>query len=153
MNVFRFAHRFLRVNGSSAASWYSRHAWFRACVVALTLVVAFGSATAQVPTDGLVGYWKGNHNALDSSPTHNDGAFAGSYVDGGPFGHAAFDLSTGQTAGHVRMLTSAAYDFQHFHGWTVGFWFNTNHEALGERSQTFLGQDDGPGYQPKWFIG
>jgi hypothetical protein len=41
-----------------------------------------GFAEAGVITNGLIGYWAGDNNANDSSPTGNNGSFAGSYVAG-----------------------------------------------------------------------
>jgi hypothetical protein len=112
------------------------------------IVAARGTvrASLQIPTNGLVGYWTGDNTAADSSPTGNNGSFGGSYSPNGPQGGAAFDLSTSK----VVIANNAAYDFQHDPGWTVGFWFNTNN--TNANSSVFLGQDNGGGYQPKWFI-
>ncbi|MEK6702335.1 MAG: LamG-like jellyroll fold domain-containing protein, partial [Planctomycetota bacterium] len=107
-----------------------------------------GQAIAQVPAEGLIGYWKGDHNALDSSPVGNHGTFGGSYVDGGPFGHASFNLSNTQ----VRIPHHPAYAFQQSTGWTVGIWFNNNGMPVNPGTEVFLGQDNGSGYRPKWFI-
>jgi hypothetical protein len=92
-------------------------------------------------TEGLVGYWTGNGNADDSSPAENNGSYSGSYATGA-FGQLAFNLSTGT----VDIPDIPAYSFQeNSPGWTIGFWFNGG-------PGTFLGQDDGAGEQPKWFI-
>jgi hypothetical protein len=107
-----------------------------------------------VPQNGLVGFWSGNDTAADSSPVHNNGSFSGSYVAGRPGGDAAFDLSTGI----VYIPYNNAYDFTTYPepppapGWTVGFWFNAHGVAPNSGNDTFLGEDAGPGYQPKWFI-
>jgi hypothetical protein len=105
-------------------------------------------AIAQVPTNGLVGYWRGDHNALDSSPTGNNGSFGGTYTPGLPGSDFAFDLATDR----VVVPDNPAYDFQNYSGWTVGFWFNTNGTPLTDSGFAFLGQDEGSGYHPKWFI-
>ena len=105
--------------------------------------------TAIMPATGLIGFWTGNHTAADSSPTANNGSFAGNYVPGRPGSGAAFDLSTGT----VTIPNNQVYDlFVSYPGWTVGFWFNTNGIAPNGGNDFFMGQDDGSGYQPKWFI-
>lgn len=120
-----------------------------ACLMGAGAVLhAPSAAYADVPTQGLVGYWRGDTNAQDSSVTANHGSFGGSYVPGGPGGSAAFNLATGK----VHISDNAAYDFQNFSGWTVGFWFNTNGIAMNQNNGVFLGQDHGSGFQPKWFI-
>jgi hypothetical protein len=124
------------------------HFKFKICsVAALWVVMSALRANAQIPTNGLIGYWTGNNTAADASTIGNNGSFSGSYVPGGPGGDAAFDLSTGK----VTVPNNTAYDgFQSDPGWTVGFWFNTN--GTNSSSVAFLGQDNGPGFQPKWFI-
>jgi len=120
-------------------------------VVALFLFLNPTNSRADslpIPTNGLVGYWTGNNTAADSSPTANNGSFSGSYVPGRPGGDAAFDLSTGK----VAIPDNPAYDFQHAPGWTVSFWFNTNGIPPSLTNNVFLGQDNGAGFQPKWFI-
>lgn len=116
-------------------------------VIAIALSLAAASAASgQVPVNGLVGYWKGDRSAADASAIGNDGSFSGSYVSGRPGGHAAFDLATDK----VRISDQAQYPSHTLLGWTVGFWFNTNGRQL--RDSFFLGQDDGSGFRPKWFI-
>lgn len=112
------------------------------------LLVATVCLRADVmPTNGLIGYWSGNNTAVDSSPTGNNGSFSGSYAPGRLGGDAAFNLATG----NVVIPNNAAYDgFQSDSGWTVGFWFNVNGTSAND--DLFLGQDNGSGYQPKWFI-
>lgn len=104
---------------------------------------------ATMPANGLIGFWTGNNTAADSSPTANNGSFPGSYVPGRPGSGAAFNLATGI----VTIPNNPAYDnFVNDPGWTVGFWFNTNGIAPNGGNDFFLGQDNGSGYQPKWFI-
>lgn len=107
-------------------------------------------AAADVsPMNGLIGFWSGNCTARDSSPVHNDGTFTGAYAMGAPGGGCAFDLGTGS----VYIPNNAVYDsFQTDPGWTVGFWFNTTEIPPDSTNDVFLGQDNGSGYQPKWFI-
>ena len=116
-------------------------------VATVGLALLGGLAGAMVPLNGLIGYWPGHGSAADDSPTHNNGSFGGSYVPGGP-GGSAFNLATGL----VVISNNSAYNFTSYAGWTVGFWFNTNNIPVGGNGYTFLGQDNGPGYQPKWFI-
>src|SRR6185437_9253941 len=98
--------------------------------------------------DGLIGYWSANNSAADSSSLHNDGVFTGDYVAGRPGAGQAFNLATAK----VYIPDIPAYTFQHYAGWTVGFWFDTNGIDLNSGNGTFLGQDVSAGEAPKWFI-
>jgi len=144
----------LGVTKVSKGRWMLNHFNFKICSVAAILLAGLAlPANAQIPTDGLIGYWTGNNTAADSSAdissvgNRNNGSFGGSYVPGGPGGDAAFDLSTGK----VTIPSISAYDFHNYPGWTVGFWFNSNGTSLSSNG-TFLGQDHGSGYEPKWLI-
>ncbi|HVT12368.1 MAG TPA: LamG-like jellyroll fold domain-containing protein [Fimbriimonadaceae bacterium] len=106
-----------------------------------------GQPESILPLDGLIGYWPGYGSARDYSPVGNDGSFGGQYVMGAPGGRA-FDLSTDL----VTIPASPIYNLRSYPGWTVGFWFNTNGIQLGNNGFVFLGQDNGSGYRPKWFI-
>jgi hypothetical protein len=123
------------------------HRSFLGLSVVTLLTALTPLASAQMPTDGLIGFWPGNGSAVDASPVGNNGTFGGNYVSGAP-GGKAFDLATDQ----VTAPDIPDYDFTNYSGWTVGFWFNTNNLQLGSTGDTFLGQDDGSGYQAKWFI-
>ncbi|MCC6285971.1 MAG: LamG domain-containing protein [Phycisphaerales bacterium] len=115
--------------------------------IVCSLVLASG-AVAQVSTDGLVGYWSGHRTARDSSPTGNHGTFAGSYVPGRVSGHEAFHLGTDK----VVATDHPRYPSHTLPGWTVAFWFNGNGATLSGTNSTFIAQDDGPGFRPKWLI-
>lgn len=108
------------------------------CVATVLTLAVAPAARAEVPSNGLIGYWTGNNTAADQSPTQNDGVFNGSYAQG-VFG-GAFNLATGK----VYVPDNAAYDLQSYAGWTIGFWFHG--------AGTYIGQDIGPGETPKWFI-
>ena len=110
------------------------------------LLAVFPVMGDNVPTNGLIGYWPGNGNALDYSPTSNAGEFGGAYA-AGPTGQA-FNLATGK----VSIANNAAYNFTSYNGWSVGFWFNGNGTPIGAETGLFLGQDNGSGFKPKWFI-
>jgi hypothetical protein len=121
-----------------------------ALLLGLALILLNPSRSdAQIinPTNGLIGFWTGNDTATDSSMVGNNGTFGGSYTPGCPGGGgAAFNLATG----YVYIPNDSVYDnFQRYPGWTVGFWFNANGTA---GPYFFLGQDNGSGYQPKWFV-
>ena len=124
----------------------------RLAILLSFVLLAAAHATAAVvvaPTSGLIGYWSGDSTAADSSPVGNNGSFGGSYVSGRPGGDAAFDLSSA----NVVIPNNPVYDnFQNDPGWTVGLWFNTNGIAPNSTNDLFLGQDNGSGFQPKWFI-
>lgn len=99
------------------------------------------------PTNGLVGYWPGNNSAEDFSSLGNNGVFNGSYAAGRTGGDAAFNLD----GINAYIPNNQAYDDFHMDsGWTVGFWFNP--EGQAPNGDVFIGQDNGSGFQPKWFI-
>ncbi len=114
----------------------------RVWCLAAVLVSLAPVAQAQLITNGLVGYWTGNGNALDTSSQANNGTFAGSYV-AGVNGGEAFDLSSGV----VTMPDIPAYSLGG--SFSVGFWVNLDSTGGG----TILGQDNGPGGTSKWFVG
>jgi hypothetical protein len=101
----------------------------------------------SVPTNGLIGYWPGNGTAADASSVSNNGSFGGSYSSG-PTGGEAFNLGTAK----VTIPNNSAYNFTSYEGWSVGFWFNGNGADINYNNGLFLGQDNGPGFNPKWFI-
>lgn len=122
--------------------------FFRLAVLS-TLLTAGTPAViyaSEIPTGDLVGFWSGNGTAADSSPTGNNGSFSGSYAPG--LNGQAFNLGTAK----VVIPYNSAYDFQNDPGWTVGFWFNMNGITPNSSNDLFIGEDNGSGYQPKWFI-
>jgi Concanavalin A-like lectin/glucanases superfamily len=123
---------------------------FAVAVWCSTLVgAAFVSkAAASVPTTGLIGYWKGDGNALDYSTKGNNGSFPGSYTRGQQCHLKVLNLATGT----VQIPNNSAYEFENYSGWTVGFWFNANPSSINTGNAFFLGQDNGEGYQNKWEI-
>jgi hypothetical protein len=136
-----------------SVAWYTRRLAITLSLAAW-LVATSGAVQTNadpIPTAGLIGYWTGNGTAADSSPIGNNGSFGGNYVPGAP-GGKAFDLATGK----VVVPDNPVYDFHSYSGWTVGFWFNTNRIPIssqnGTSNRTFLGQDDGSGFRPKWLI-
>ena len=118
-----------------------------AVCLASTLTMPSYLQADAIPANGLIGYWSGNNTAADTSATSNNGSFGGTYAPGRAGGDAAFNLATGK----VVIPNVPIYDtFQNDSGWTVGFWFNVNGTSAND--DLFLGQDNGSGYQPKWFI-
>jgi hypothetical protein len=112
----------------------------------LLLLSPLTHANHPIPTNGLIGYWPGNGTASDLSPVGNHASFSGGFASG-PTG-GAFDLTTGKpVAPH-----SPVYNFRSYDGWSVGFWFNGNGSAINGANGLFLGQDNGSGFKPKWFI-
>jgi len=117
----------------------------RGAIAAAVFLIA-GSLCAQtVPTNGLIGHWQGENNASDSSVTANNGSFAGSYATGAV--GSAFSI-TGSN--YVSIPDHAAYDFS-AGDFSVGFWFNLNGQSTSN-TICFLGQDNGPANQAKWFV-
>ncbi len=105
----------------------------------------YGDANVTTPsgtTAGLAGYWSGNGNVTDSSTNNNSGSFNGTYVDNGK-GALAFNLSSGI----VSIPDNPAYSFGD--SFTISFAFNVN----GTNGKgVYIGQDEGGGSFPKWFI-
>lgn len=128
---------------------YARRLRNRVAAIAIAAILA-----GTGPTNAsLIGYWDANGSANDSSPTHNNGQFSGSFVTGRPGGGTAFAVGTGT----VRVPDNPAYNFQNYSEWSLGFWFNNNNIPLvstnGNSNRTFIGQDNGSGFQNKWMIG
>jgi hypothetical protein len=121
--------------------------------VAVTVISVLAVSTVaskagyDVPTAGLIGYWPANGTAADVSPVHNNGSFGGSFVAGSPTGGSAFNLTSKVVIPH-----NSLYNFTGYAGWSVGFWFNGNGAVIDANNGLFLGQDNGPGYNPKWLI-
>lgn len=114
--------------------------------IATAVFLIVGSAGAQtVPTSGLIGHWQGENNAFDSSGTANNGAFSGSYATGAV--GSAFSITS---SNYVSIPDHAAYDFS-ASDFSVGFWFNLNGQSTSNLL-FFVGQDNGSGAQPKWFV-
>jgi hypothetical protein len=112
----------------------------------LALSTVTSNASYTIPTNGLIGYWPGDGTATDASPVGNSGSFGGAYMPG-PTGEA-FNLATAK----VSIPNNPAYNFKSYDGWSVGFWFNGNGATINNNNGLFLGQDNGSGYNPKWFI-
>jgi len=130
---------------------------FGAYSLCASITLVTSGAQAGIIFSGLTGYWEGNGNAHDSSPTGNNGTFAGSYAPGIDR-RKAFDLATppgpkpSAPLGDVVIPDNAAYDFGT--SLSVGFWFNRNGVPFPDRtSWIMIGQDVGGGDLPKWFIG
>lgn len=106
------------------------------------LIATGGSFTGRaqtVPVSGLIGYWAGDGNANDSSSFANHGAFSGAYAPG--ISGQAFQVSL---SNYVSAPDAAHYSITA--DFSVGFWF------YGSVGGAFVGQDEGSGAQPKWFV-
>jgi hypothetical protein len=91
----------------------------------------------------LIGYWTGNGNANDSSATGNNGSFSGSYAAG--INGQSFNLATGS----VTIPNNTAYG-NLGSGFSAGFRFNFN--GISASAWDIIGQDVGPGGNPKWVV-
>ena len=100
----------------------------------------FNDTGTSSPPGSPIGYWTASGNANDLSATANNGRFSGSYSPG--HSGQAFNLATG----NVVIPDNPAYSLGP--NFSIGFWFNTN----GTGGGTFLGQDEGGGNLPKYFI-
>lgn len=111
--------------------------WSTVCLLAG--LVATSGRTQTVPVSGLVGHWAGDGNANDSSSFANHGSFSGTYaagISGQAFQVSSSDYVSAPDAAHYSITS----DF------SVGFWF------YGSLGGALLGQDEGGGALPKWFV-
>lgn len=118
----------------------ARHVALQWGIAWLMAVIAASSGRAQtVPGSGLVGHWAGDGNANDSSSFANHGSFSGTYAAG--ISGQAFQVSS---SNYVSAPDAAQYSITT--DFSVGFWFN------GSLGGALLGQDEGGGTLPKWFV-
>jgi hypothetical protein len=116
--------------------------------LSLACALCLGCLSSMPAEAKLIGLWSGNGNALDASITQNHGLFSGSFGSGPTPGSQAFDLATGT----VIIPDNQAYENLRSARWTISFSFNANGTSLDAGNGVFLGQDQGPGEVPKWFI-
>lgn len=113
----------------------------RAVLIPAGIVVALAMATAPaqtVPTSGLIAHFSAEGNVNDSSSFANNGSFSGSYGSG--LVGQAFQVNG---TNYVSVPDAAQYAVSDF---SVAFWFK------GTASGVFIGQDEGSGTAPKWFV-
>jgi uncharacterized protein len=102
-----------------------------------------------MPADSLIGYWRGENNALDSSGHGLDGDFVGTpaYVQGIRGRAFHFDGASG-----VNVPYHSAWELGG--DASVVFWVKLDQapDPGARYSPTFIGQDDGSGCYLKWFL-
>jgi hypothetical protein len=108
--------------------------------------LAIASPPTGAATLNLIGHWTGDGSAVDTSGRGHDGSFAGGYVPG-RIGRA-FDLARGP----VVIPDSPDFNLDAYEGFTAAFWVNMNRIAPTTYNQHYIGQDEGPGEFPKWFV-
>lgn len=107
----------------------------------LGAATASGAIAGPAPVDLIAGF-SGDGTAADSSGFHNNASFTGTYTD------HAFNLATGSFSAN----DIASYNLNQYAGFTVALWFNYNGTTASRSNGTFLGQDEGAGEKPKWFV-
>lgn len=115
--------------------------------IAAWLFVLVAPLLAQtVPTNGLIGYWRGDGNLNDSSATPNNGTSTNGTVTfaTGVVG-SAFSFTSGS---YVSIPDNAAYNIGSG-DFSAGFWFKLN---TSSSPWVLLGQDDGGGSFNKWVL-
>ena len=110
-------------------------------LAALTAIEVIAVTPAHASLTPIAIYY-GAGSAIDVSPNRNNGTFSGLYEQD------AFNLATGSfTAPDI-----SAYNLQKYSGYTLSLWFNYNGTPATLSNGTFLGQDNGSGERPKWFL-
>lgn len=113
----------------------------RSVLIPVGMVAVFAMATAPaqtVPTSGLIAHFSADGNANDSSSFANNGTFGGSYATG--ILGQALQVSASNYVSAPDALQYAVSDF------STAFWFK------GTAGGAFIGQDEGSGTTPKWFV-
>ena len=93
-------------------------------ITSLMLAILFGlSANAQVPTNGLVGYWPFNGNANDASGYGNNGIVNGATLTTDRFGKAnsAYQFSTNASNQYILVNSIGNITSKNV---TISFWYN-----------------------------
>lgn len=89
----------------------------------LTTSIAF----AQVPTNGLVGYWPFNGNANDASGNNINGVVNGTSLTTDRFGNSNAAYLFNGTSSVVTIPNSASFSTEN---WTVSAWYKTSNNGL-----------------------
>jgi formylglycine-generating enzyme len=105
-------------------------------LLALVLPIAGQTASAQIPTAGLLGHWHLDGNADDSSGNNRHGTITGAAATTGKFGGAfTFDGNAGIDVGNLD-FSSGEY--------TVSGWVRTTAPAVAETWRSWISKFDEP---------
>jgi hypothetical protein len=113
--------------------------------------VTFGQTIpSYVPTDGLIGWWPFNGNAIDESDFNNDGTVNGATLTADRFGNANTAYSFDGENDMVDLGNSSLFEFGQ-NNFTISFWFKTD---LNQFAPLICKRNDSPSFdQYSIFLG
>ena len=114
-------------------------------ILLLSIVFTSILGMAQVPTNGLVGYWSFGNNLNDLSGNGNDGTTNGCVFATDRFGNSNSCVEFDGVDDIITVPHSASIDFDSYtESYTISFWFRTNNPIIsGESSARFIEKWDG----------
>ena len=115
-------------------------------ILLLSIVFTSILGMAQVPTNGLVGYWSFGNNLNDLSGNGNDGTTNGCVFATDRFGNPNSCVEFDGVDDIITIPHSASIDFDSFtESFTISFWFRSNNPIISgeESSARFIEKWDG----------
>ena len=97
-------------------------------------------ATAQVPSNGLVGYWPFNGNANDESGNGNNGTVNGATLTTDRFGNANSAYSFDGVNDFIQYSSGSATSLNVLGDFSISFWLKTS--STGSSSRTIISFGD-----------
>jgi len=109
-------------------------------VLLLSIVLSTIFGMAQIPTNGLVGYWSFNNNLNDLSGNGNDGTTNGCIFSTDRFGNSNSCVEFDGVDDIITVPHSASIDFDSYtESFTISFWFRSNDPIIsGASSARFI---------------
>jgi hypothetical protein len=103
----------------------------------LTLFVT-NVATAQIPSNGLVGYWPFNGNANDESGNGNNGTVNGATLTTDRFGNANSAYSFDGTTHEIVVPNSPSLNFETANAFTISYWVSVSSIGVDWENESFV---------------
>jgi len=109
-------------------------------VLLLSIVLSTIFGMAQIPTNGLVGYWSFDNNLNDLSGNGNDGTTNGCIFSTDRFGNPNSCVEFDGVDDIITVPHSASIDFDSYtESFTISFWFKSNDPIIsGASSARFI---------------
>lgn len=112
------------------------------------MMLAFGcTAFAQVPTNGLVGYWPFDGDANDYSGNNNNGTVYGASLIADRFGVANRAYGFDGVSAHILVPNASTIDFSNSSDFTISFWIKTFSDNIGGTPLSKANYGSFSGYQ------